>query len=211
MRKVAVGLLGLSLTATGLVTGTSASAAPTPKLPTAAPSIAEPANADHDLPNPLETKRRALRQEGLSEVISGKTKPQKINGSTVVKVGKTQAAGRNNARTTTSGVAQTQDQYVELAREKTDQIFVILTEFGNERHPSYPDQDTAPAIPGPTRFDGPLHNEIPAARPDGRQLHRLAGRLHPASYFQDLYFGTEVTSRSRVLRGPVLGPVQRRR
>ncbi len=91
MRKVAVGLLGLSLTATGLAFGPSASAAPQPKLPTAAPSVAEPAHVDHDLPNPLEDKRRALRQEGLSEVLTGKSKAQKINGSTVVKVGKTQA------------------------------------------------------------------------------------------------------------------------
>ncbi len=187
MRKVAVGLLGLSLTATGLVTGTSASAAPTPKLPTAAPSVAEP-QADHDLPNPLETKRRALRQEGLSEVLSGKAKAQKINGSTVVKVGKTQAAG-TNARTTASGVAQTQDQYVELGRERTDKIFVILAEFGNERHPSYPDQDTAPAVPGPTRFDGPLHNEIPA--PNRAVDNSTVWQAdYNADHYRKLYFGT---------------------
>ncbi|WP_422756846.1 immune inhibitor A domain-containing protein [Micromonospora sp. WMMD708] len=184
-----MGLLGLSLTATGLVTGTSASAAPTPKLPTAAPSVAEPAHADHDLPNPLETKRRALRQEGLSEVLSGKAKAQKINGSTVVKVGKTQAAGKNNARTTASGVAQTQDQYVELGREQTDKIFVILAEFGNERHPSYPDQDTAPAVPGPTRFDGPLHNEIPA--PNRAVDNSTVWQAdYNADYYRKLYFGT---------------------
>ncbi|MBM7077872.1 MULTISPECIES: immune inhibitor A domain-containing protein [Micromonospora] len=183
-----MGLLGLSLTATGLVTGTSASAAPTPKLPSAAPSVAEPANADHDLPNPLETKRRALRQEGLSEVLSGKAKAQKINGSTVVKVGKTQAAGKN-ARTTASGVAQTQDQYVELGRERTDKIFVILAEFGNERHPSYPDQDTAPAVPGPTRFDGPLHNEIPA--PNRAVDNSTVWQAdYNADHFRKLYFGT---------------------
>jgi hypothetical protein len=34
------------------------------------------------------------------------------------------------------------DQYVELAREKTDKIFVILAEFGDTRHAGYPDQDT---------------------------------------------------------------------
>lgn len=38
----------------------------------------------------------------------------------------------------------------------------MLAEFGNERHPNYPDQDTSPNFPGPARFDGPLHNEIPA-------------------------------------------------
>src|SRR4051794_27796155 len=123
VRKVAVGLLGLSLTATGLVVGTTASAAPTPKLPAAAPSVGEPAQVDHDLPNPLEEKRRALRQEGLSEVLSGKAKAQKINGSTVVKVGRSAAGAAGavgaDARAARAGNGQ-KDQYVELQREKSD-------------------------------------------------------------------------------------------
>ncbi|MFC4148896.1 immune inhibitor A domain-containing protein [Micromonospora mangrovi] len=184
-----MGLLGLSLTATGLVTGTSASAAPTPKLPSAAPSVAEPAQTDHDLPNPLETKRRALRQEGLSEVLSGKAKAQKINGSTVVKVGKKQAENAGARLTKASAAAQTKDQYVELSRERTDKIFVILTEFGNERHPNYPDQDTDPATPGPTRFDGPLHNQIP--QPDRAVDNSTNWQPnYSADYFRKLYFGT---------------------
>ena len=40
-------------------------------------------------------------------------------------------------------------------------MFTLLVEFGNQRHPDYPDQDTDPDTPGPARFDGPLHNEIP--------------------------------------------------
>ena len=39
---------------------------------------------------------------------------------------------------------------------------MVLAEFGDQRDPAYPDQDTDPATPGPTRFDGPLHNQIPA-------------------------------------------------
>ncbi|SCG63175.1 immune inhibitor A [Micromonospora coxensis] len=187
MRKVAVGLLGLSLTATGLVTGTSASAAPAANSPATAPSTAEHAHVDHDLPNPLETKRRALRQEGLSEVLSGRAKAQKINGSTVVKVGKTQAEGRS-ARTFGASTP-TQDQYVELSREQTDRIFVILAEFGNERHPNYPDQDTDPDTPGPTRFDGPLHNEIP--KPNRAVDNSTVWQAdYSADYYRKLYFGT---------------------
>ncbi|MBQ1072611.1 immune inhibitor A [Micromonospora sp. C31] len=185
-----MGLLGLSLTATGLAVGTSASAAPQPKMPTAAPSVAEPAHADHDLPNPLEEKRRALRQEGLSEVLSGKAKPQRINGSTVVKVGKTatNAAGANTRSARSAEAART-DQYVELAREKTDRIFVILAEFGNERHPNYPDKDTDPLTQGPARFDGPLHNEIPQPNRavDNSTLWQSD---YSADYFRKLYFGT---------------------
>ena len=193
MRKVAVGLLGLSLTATGLMAGTSASAAPTPKLPAAAPSVAEPAQAEHDLPNPLEDKRRALRQEGLSEVLSGRAKAQKINGSTVVKVGEKAAEGAaagKAAKSTKAGKGPTEDQYVELSREKTDKIFVILAEFGDERHPNYPDQDTAPAVPGPTRFDGPLVNQIP--EPNRAVDNSTIWQPDfSADHFRQIYFGTK--------------------
>jgi immune inhibitor A len=192
VRKVAVGLLGLSLTATGLVVGQSAGAAPLAQAPVAAPSVAEPAHAEHDLPNPLETKRRALRQEGLSDVLSGRAKAQKINGSTVVKVGKTVggtagATARKAGAATTA--AQTKDQYVELSRTQTDQIFVILAEFGNERHPNYPDQDTDPNRPGPTRFDGPLHNEIPAPNRAVDNSTVWQADYNPEHY-RKLYFGT---------------------
>ncbi|WP_076469179.1 immune inhibitor A domain-containing protein [Micromonospora avicenniae] len=185
-----MGLLGLSLTATGLVAGTSASAAP--KLPTAAPSVAEPAQVDHDLPNPLEDKRRAMRQEGLSDVLTGRAKPQKINGSTVVKVGETAATGGAAARTakaTKGGKGATKDQYIELGRETTDKIFVILAEFGNQRHPDFPDKDTDPDTAGPARFDGPLHNEIP-------QPNRAVDNStiwqpdFSADHFRQIYFGT---------------------
>ncbi|MEU7798607.1 immune inhibitor A domain-containing protein [Micromonospora arborensis] len=184
-----MGLLGLSLTATGLAFAPSASAAPQPKLPTAAPSVAEPAHADHDLPNPLEDKRRALRQEGLSGVLSGKAKAEKINGSTVVKVGKTQA-DKATARTTGAGTAQTEDQYVELSREQTDKIFVILAEFGNERHPDFPDKNIDPDTAGPTKFDGPLHNEIPA--PNRAVDNSTVWQPDfNADHYRQLYFGTK--------------------
>jgi immune inhibitor A len=78
-------------------------------------------------------------------VVSGKAKPVSRNGSEVVKVGR---HGRK-------------DQYVELSRERTDRIFVILAEFGNERSATYPDVDSDPNTPGPTTFDGPLRNSIP--------------------------------------------------
>jgi len=196
VRKVAVGLLGVSLTAaTGVALGPSAQASPVAQAPAVAPSVSEPAPVGSDeLPNPLEQKRRALRQKGLSDVLTGRAKPEKRNGSTVVKVGKTAggpaadvAGARVNAQSAASSGPQA--QYVELAREKTDRIFVILVEFGNERHPAYPDKDTNPSTPGPVRFDGPLHNEIPEPdrsvdnstvwQPDYNQAH-----------YRKLYFGT---------------------
>ncbi|MFC4108953.1 immune inhibitor A domain-containing protein [Micromonospora zhanjiangensis] len=188
-----MGLLGLSLTATGVAFGTSAVyAAPLTKAPVAAPSVADAAQPKDELPNPLEDKRRALRQEGLNNVLNGRAKAEKRNGSTVVKVGKTTGAGpakAANARTLAAGTKATQDQYVELAREKTDHIFVILTDFGNERHPNYPDQDTDPRTEGPTVFDGPLNNQIP--QPNRAVDNSTVWQPdYSADYYRKLYFGT---------------------
>ncbi|SIN30329.1 immune inhibitor A [Micromonospora cremea] len=187
MRKVAVGLLGLSLTATGLVFGPSASAAPQPKLPAAAPSAAEPQSLKDELPDKLEDKRRELRQQGLSDVLSGRSKPIERNGSTVVKVGETNGTG-TSARTF-AGAKKSKDQYVELKRERTDKIFVILAEFGDQRHPSYPDKDMNPDIAGPTTFNGPLHNQIPQPNRAVDNSTIWQPDFSPA-HFRQVYFGT---------------------
>jgi immune inhibitor A len=134
-----------------------------------------------DLPNPLEDKRRELREEALNGVLSGRFQTEERGGSTVVNVGRETFFDRLGRRLF-------KDKYVELGREKTDRIFVILAEFGDERHPSYPDQDTHPATPGPVRFDGPLVNQIP--EPDRTVDNSTVWRPDFSQpYFQDLYFG----------------------
>ena len=160
--------------------------------------------ASDQLPNPLAEKRTELRERAVSEVVSGNLKPEVRNGSVVVKVGET-ASPSGEGHTGKKKKAQ----YVELEREKTDRIFVILAEFGNERHPSYPDQDTDPATPGPITFDGPLHNADPAAGPRRGQLHGLAGGLRPAALPGPLLRRRRVAE--ELLRGAVVGPLQRQR
>jgi immune inhibitor A len=180
-------LLGLSLAATSsLAWGGPAQAQGPAMAPSAAPSAGEPSvTSQDDLPNPQEDKRRAMRQAAIQDVLAGRAKPVTRNGSTVVKVGST--AGTNSAAQTTTH--RRKDQYVELAREKTDKIFVVLAEFGNQRHPSYPDQDTDPDTPGPARFDGPLHNEIPA--PDRTVNNKTIWQAdYNRAHYQQLYFGT---------------------
>ncbi|GAB2669210.1 immune inhibitor A domain-containing protein [Kribbella swartbergensis] len=183
MRKLPAGLFSLALAATAGVGLASAGNAAPPREVDAA-QVAGEASAPDELPSPLEDKRRELRQEALTKVLNGEAKPEKRGASTVVNLGpKAQGAkGVKNARGRV-------DQYVELAREKTDRIFVVLAEFGNERHPNYPDQDTSPNFPGPATFEGPLHNAIP--EPDRSVDNSTVwqpnyGRQH----FQDLYFGT---------------------
>ncbi|MFG1762222.1 immune inhibitor A domain-containing protein [Micromonospora parva] len=185
-----MGLLGLSLTATGLAFGPSASAAPQPKLPAAAPAAAEPQALKDELPDKLEDKRRELREQGLADVLSGRSKPIERNGSTVVKVGQVGKTGTNaKARSAAGGGQETRDQYVELKRERTDKIFVILAEFGDERHPSYPDKDMNPDIAGPATFDGPLHNKIPEPNRAVDNSTIWQPDFSP-EHFRQLYFGT---------------------
>ncbi len=180
VRKVVAGLLGAAMvTSVGAMLPTVAVAAP-PVEPVPAASSGERSNTQiDDLPNPLEDKRRALRTQAVSDVVSGKSKAETRNGSKVVKVGHTRGGNKRGGK----------DQYVELSRERTDRIFVILAEFGNERHPSYPDVDSDPNTPGPTTFEGPVHNAIP--QPDRSKDNSTVWQAdYNADHYRQLYFGT---------------------
>lgn len=192
MRPTLRGLVGLGLASTLVLIGApTAIAAPAP--PTGDP-VAEPADqtAD-DLPNLLANKQQELREQALHLVLTGQRKVQTINGSQVVRVGtKTaplSAADRARQRAGARVAARTVDQYVELSREQTDKVFVVLTEFGDERSPQFPDQDTSPATPGPAVFDGPLHNAIP--EPDRSKDNVTIWQPNfSAEHYRELYFGS---------------------
>jgi immune inhibitor A len=130
-----------------------------------------------DLPNPVEEKRRELRAEAIQQVLAGDAKVERRGASRVVKLSETGAPA-----------AKAEDQYVELSREKTDKIFVVLAEFGNERHPEYPDQDTDKDVAGPTTWNGPAHGQIPA--PDrARDNSTVWQPSYDRAHFEDVYFG----------------------
>lgn len=177
MRRTTTGLISLALaTGLGLTLGSPTVGAPAADR---APQALDAASSSSDeLSSPFETKRRALKDRALRDVINGKATPVKKGNSTVVKLSGSGAKG---------GTGPT-DEYVELSREGTDKIFVILAEFGNERHPSYPDQDTHPATPGPAVFDGPLVNQIP--EPDRTVDNSTVWQAdYNRDYFENLYFG----------------------
>ncbi len=206
MRKAFIGLLGLTL-ASGLVVsvGGPALASPGDQQTPAVTGrgdrgpLATKAGGpvDDNLPNALDAKQQALRAEALHLVLTGQRKVQTINGSKVVRVG-TKPAGltpAEQAKVNAGGKVKprTVDQYVQLSRQQTDKIFVVLTEFGNKRgtdiDPKYGDIDTDPTTPGPTKFDGPLHNQIPAPnrKVDNSTVWQ---KNYSAKSFRDLYFGT---------------------
>ena len=213
MRKSTSGLLALVL-ASGIGVSVSSQVAiaapPADTGPSSTAGVtAAGANktvASDELPNPAEEKRRALREEAITQVLNGQSTPVKSGGSSVVKVGRTTGDNANAKSAKTAKAAKTKDQYVELAREKTDKIFVILAEFGNERHPSYPDQDTDPNTAGPATFDGPLHNAIP--EPDRTKDNSTIWQPdYSADYYRQLYFGKgkNVESSRRTTRPSPLG------
>ncbi|WBC00458.1 MULTISPECIES: immune inhibitor A domain-containing protein [unclassified Solwaraspora] len=182
-----MGMLTVSLASgMGFALPATAMAAPSVDTPVAAPSRAETPSLD-DLPNPLGEKRRELRERAVSEVVSGRLTPERRGASTVAKVGETSGTGVAG-RAARGGAGSGKDQYVELERETTDRIFVILAEFGNERHPAYPDVDSNPDWDGPARFDGPLHNEIP--EPDRTVDNTTIWQAdYSPEHYRDLYFG----------------------
>jgi immune inhibitor A len=169
MRRVATGLGSLVVVA-GLTTtfALSAGAAAPPDGAKSQPGQI----VSDELPNPAEEKRRELREVAIRKVLAGDAKVRKRGASQVVKVES----------------AATDDQYVELAREKTDRIFVVLAEFGDTRHPNYPDRDTNPAIPGPATFNGPQHNQLP--EPDRTKDNSTVWQPdYNRAHYEQLYFG----------------------
>ncbi|WP_262061051.1 immune inhibitor A [Streptomyces sp. STR69] len=119
------------------------------------------AQKEHDLDGPLSKTQDAQRQEALNEVIAGKASVKDRNGSKVVQL---KSKGGKS-------------KYVELSREKTDKIFTILVEFGDQVDTRY----------GGTV--GPLHNQI--AAPDRAKDNSTAWQAdYNQAHFQDLYFGT---------------------
>ncbi|GAA3769702.1 immune inhibitor A domain-containing protein [Streptomyces phyllanthi] len=122
---------------------------------------ADHAEHDHDLEGPLSKTQEAQREEALNQVISGEATVKNREGSQVVKLKSKKGKSK----------------YVELGREKTDKIFTILVEFGDQTDPRY----------GGT--PGPLHNQI--AEPDRTQDNSTAWKAdYDQKHFEDLYFGT---------------------
>ena len=106
-------------------------------------------------------KQAALKQQALESKLNGKT-----NG---------------NVHEVAKG------QFVELALEDTDKVFVIIAEFGNTRHSAYPDMVGGVPASNALTFDGPLHNSIP--QPD-RLLDNstLWKPDYNSAHYDDMYF-----------------------
>ncbi|MFI5702718.1 immune inhibitor A domain-containing protein [Streptomyces xanthochromogenes] len=129
---------------------------------------------EHNLKGPFTDQQTQQRQAALEGVLSGKKQVEKRGGSDVVKL--------------------SDKKYVELGRQKTDKIFTILVEFGDQVDNTTmydPDGPDGPKPPQPKYGGnpGPAHNQI--AKPDRSKDNSTAWQAdYNQKHFQDLYFGT---------------------
>ncbi|MBU2667271.1 immune inhibitor A [Actinoplanes bogorensis] len=159
--------------------------APSPATPAAAGS-----KVDDNQISPLERRRQSLRQEALKQVLARKTKVR-ADGKQSKVVDLAPAAARDRARV--AGAEAGSSTHAELARTTTDKVFVILADFGDQRHPDYPDQDTSILTDGPQRFAGPAANTIPAPNRLVDNTTTWTADFN-RSYFENLYFGAGTES-----------------
>lgn len=172
-----------ALVVSGLMLAAPTSAAQQPAAPSAAdPVVGEPSGRDAtgDVPeHPLaiKAKRDEQKQTALQRILQGK-KP--FAGAAAARErGARQAAGDEN-------------QFVPLELEGTDKVFVVIAEFGDNRHPDYCDSTEEDACANPsdgsaTTYDGPAHNEIPA--PDRAEDNSTLWQSdYSREHYQDMYF-----------------------
>ncbi|PYC80200.1 protease [Streptomyces tateyamensis] len=166
----AVGAVLVAALGLGVLPGTAAAAA-APTAATADPADAvQAAQVDHDLPGPYTDKVNAEQKAATQQVLDGTAQVEQHGASTSVKLGR--------------------DKYVELKRERTDKIFTILVDFGDQ-------VDSTTKLPNGTLkyggTPGPAHNQI--AAPDRATNNSTAWQAdYSKQHYQDLYFAKDKPS-----------------
>ncbi|WP_405582079.1 immune inhibitor A domain-containing protein [Streptomyces sp. NBC_01190] len=171
--------LALAIAVLGIPAATAAGAhAATPSAQPAPAAAHDPADSHaHDLPGPFSKQQAAEHKAALQQVVSGDATVQQRGASKVVQLG----AGKGK-----------KSKYVELEREKTDKIFTILAEFGDQVDNTTlydPDGPSGPEAPAPKYggTPGPAHNTI--AKPDPKTDNSTAWQAdYNQAHYQDLYF-----------------------
>jgi immune inhibitor A len=155
-RSLAVAAAGLLVA--GLMSAGSAQAAPPADTGKGTP------NGGHVPEHPLAIakKKAAQKEAAIQNRLEGKKGYQ----------GKTAKVGKG--------------QYVELEREGTDPVFVIIVEFGDEQYPN-PIFQGPPADGSTTDVTGPRHNEIP--EPDRSVDNSTLWQAdYDKAHYEDMYF-----------------------
>ena len=149
----------------------TAAGMPASASPPANPQAAR-THAPDDMPNPYGDKLRATRKAALEKVLRGEATVQRKGKSDVVQLAK--------------------GKYAQLSMEKTDQIFTILVEFGDQ---------TDPRTGGAA---GPLRGEI-AAPHRGRDNSTYWTDNFDRQHYLDMFFGQDRESMSTFYRAQSQG------
>ncbi len=154
--------------------------------PVPAAAVHDPAASEsHDLPGPFSKQQAAEHSAALQQVVSGDATVQRRDGSQVVQLGRGQGK---------------KSKYVELGRERTDKIFTILVEFGDQVDSTTTYDPDGPDGPQPpvTKYGGdpgPAHNTI--AQPDPKTNNSTAWQAdYNQAHYQDLYFSHDAKKQS---------------
>ncbi|WP_436969613.1 immune inhibitor A domain-containing protein [Kitasatospora cineracea] len=153
----------------GMLPGT-ASAAP------ATTTITDPADAvqndsvPRELQSPLADKQQAEQTAAVEQLVNGTAKVEQHGSGSSIKLGR--------------------DKYVELSRERTDKIFTILVDFGDQV------DNTTTTPDGKVKYGGtpgPAHNQI--AAPDRKNDNSTAWQAdYNQAHYQDMYFAKDKPS-----------------
>ncbi|WP_412539552.1 immune inhibitor A [Longispora sp. K20-0274] len=158
---IAAGLTATLLGAVALAGPASAGPPPTPAADTAQQGQAAPVSL-----SPQQMEQQALRRKAIEQVTSGAP-----------------AAASRSVAPAPAGTVRVGQNYVEVAQQRTDKIFVVLAEFGDQ-------VDDTTMYRGKVQYGGapgPVHNTIvdPATVNDNHTIWRPD---FDRAYYEDLYF-----------------------
>ena len=105
----------------------SMASAPAQATPVSGDKEPKAANRAHDLPNPLGDAQRELRKEAVEKLVKGEATTETRGGQRVIKV-------KGNAKAP-KGSKAAKDRYVSYPVEREEDIFTILTNFGDQIDP----------------------------------------------------------------------------
>ncbi|RPE34066.1 immune inhibitor A domain-containing protein [Kitasatospora cineracea] len=150
-----------------------------PGTATAAPAtttITDPADAvqndsvPRELQSPLADKQQAEQTAAVEQLVNGTAKVEQHGSGSSIKLGR--------------------DKYVELSRERTDKIFTILVDFGDQV------DTTTKTADGKVKYGGtpgPARNQI--AAPDRKNDNSTAWQAdYNQAHYQDIYFAKDKPS-----------------
>ncbi|MFF0293299.1 immune inhibitor A domain-containing protein [Kitasatospora sp. NPDC004614] len=171
-KKVAAASAAIAVTAAlgvGMLPGTATAAPATPVLKDPADAIQND-TVPRELQSPLIDKVEGEQKAAIEQLINGTAKIEKHGNSSAVKLGR--------------------DKYVELSRERTDRIFTILVDFGDQV------DNTTKTADGKVKYGGtpgPAHNKIES--PDRAKDNSTAWQAdYNQAHYQDLYFAANKPS-----------------